>query len=420
MNLRGYFGLAEPHDPARMLVLVAAGALGVVLTGLTVWLVLAGEFIPGSPREHYLLYLTALIAAGAGFAAKPRVAAALLSLATIDMALGFGSFVMVRAGLAYSDVLPDKYWDPPRFEWHPLLQGVPIPSISRRVVNLTVSHSSAGTRGRDYSAAELRHKTVIAVFGGSTTYDLMVSDDETWPARLEARLGASAYAVINNGVPGYSTAEHVVQTAFYEKKFGVLPRCALYYIGWNDIRNARRPHLDWGFARYHLPSQIDNLQIRRAGTEFETLSPLITIAGRVVGQLADTAVRRDDRPTGTEVGSGDSFDDVVIQNLQTISAINRARGITTIWVPQVLNLAALDRDGPATWVAGATRREVPVLMAAYARVVKREAAALGDLFIELDPHAFGAEDFQDSGHFAPVGSARLAALLAGPVTRACE
>lgn len=42
-------------------------------------------------------------------------------------------------------------------------------------------------------------------------------------------------AVLNRGVPGYSAAEHVIQTAFYERTHGVSPRCSIYYTGWNDL-----------------------------------------------------------------------------------------------------------------------------------------------------------------------------------------
>ena len=70
-------------------------------------------------------------------------------------------------------------------------------------------------------------------------------------------LGADRCAVINHGVPGYSSVEHVVQTAFYDHAFGRRPDCALYYVGWNDLRSAGLPHLDSGYADYHLRSQID-------------------------------------------------------------------------------------------------------------------------------------------------------------------
>lgn len=73
-------------------------------------------------------------------------------------------------------------------------------------------------------------------------------EGETWGDRLEQMLGADRVAVINHGVPGYSTAEHVSQTAFYEHTHGVPPRCSIYYIGWNDLWNSHVRNLDPGYA----------------------------------------------------------------------------------------------------------------------------------------------------------------------------
>ena len=129
---------------------------------------------------------------------------------------------------------------------------------------------------------------MVAVFGGSATYDIAVSDEDTWVNRLEQPLGPDDFAVINHGVPGYSTVEHVIQTAFYADAFGVRPTCALYYIGWNDIRNAHINDLDPGYARFHLRSLVDGLQVRRYGGAYRSISPLFTVAARLVSQEMET------------------------------------------------------------------------------------------------------------------------------------
>jgi hypothetical protein len=128
-------------------------------------------------------------------------------IAPTRLCLGIGSLCLSNAGLAHSALLPGRYDDPPRFQWHPLLQAVPIASIQRKVVHLRVGHSREGTRGRNYTQAELSGRTVIATFGGSTTYGISLSDDETWASRLETKLGSDRFAIINHGVPGYTTVE---------------------------------------------------------------------------------------------------------------------------------------------------------------------------------------------------------------------
>ena len=287
-KLQLHVGLTRPFQFERVLIAFWALILTIAVAGAVAGFVADSELSAGSPRELYFIYIGGLILAGFALAPYPRAAALALSLATIDLSLGLGSFALKATGFAHSSILPDQYYDPPRFQWHPLLQATPIPSISRTVVHLRVSHSSEGTRGRDYSAEELRKKSVIAVFGGSTTYDVSVSDDETWPVRLESTLGSDKFAVINHGVLGYTTAEHVIQTAFYQTKFGVSPRCAIYYVGWNDIRNAHIPNLDAGYANYHLPAQVDSLMVRRFGSAYTSISPLLTIAMRLTSSLVDT------------------------------------------------------------------------------------------------------------------------------------
>lgn len=287
------------RHPERLLVLAAAAALALALAITAAVFVATDALGGGSPRWHYFLYLALLIALGAGLFRWPRLAALPLALATVELGLGLGSLALVETGVASASLLPGRYSDPPRFEWHPLLQAVPIPSISRSVVHLRVSHSADRTRGRDYTGEELMTRTVIAAFGGSTTYDVSVSDDETWPSRLEAELGDESFAVINRGVPGYTTAEHLVQTAFYQTTFGVRPHCAVYYVGWNDLRNAHLSGLDPGYADFHLPSQIDALQVRRIGSIDSFVSPMLTLILRQTGRAVDTARPRRRRLSAT-------------------------------------------------------------------------------------------------------------------------
>src|SRR5262249_24217918 len=119
------------------------------------------------------------------------------------------------------------------------------PIAARRCARIEdQSQQRRGTRGSEHTAAQLQRNRVVAVLGGSTTSDIAGAEGQTWPDRLEQQLGADRWSVINHGVPGYSTVEHLVQTAFYADAFGRRPDCALYYVGWNDIRNAGTPGLD--------------------------------------------------------------------------------------------------------------------------------------------------------------------------------
>ena len=65
--------------------------------------------------------------------------------------------------------------------------------------------------------------------------------------------------VENHGVPGYSTVEHIVQTAFdFRSK---RPKCAIFYVGWNDLRNSNIKGLRADYSNFHLLTQPGNLAI---------------------------------------------------------------------------------------------------------------------------------------------------------------
>lgn len=406
--------------PERLLVLGTAISLGLASAIAAAVLAATNELGWGSPRWHYIVYIALLVVTGASLIRWPRLAALPLAFATVELGLGLGSLVVAKTGLARASLLPGRYSDPPRFEWHPLLQAVPIPTISRSVVHLRVSHSAERTRGRDYTADELRVRKVIAAFGGSTTYDISVSDDETWPSQLEAELGDKSFAVINRGVPGYTTAEHLVQTAFYQTTFGVPPHCALYYVGWNDLRNAHLRGLDPGYADFHLPSQIDALQVRRIGSTDSFASPMLTLILRQTASAVDTA--RPPLPPVSDgaAGSDPAFEAIFLTNVRSISAINRARGIRTLWIGQVLNEALYRDDAIDGWIPLLRNREVLPQLERLLDLLSAEAARLGDAYVDVPAAAFEPADFRDNGHFLASGARRFASLVAPAVGHACR
>jgi lysophospholipase L1-like esterase len=413
-------GLSVPHRPERILAVLTASSFGIVVAATATGFVLTGELNHHTPRELYFVYLAGLIVLGSALAPSPRLSVPLLALAMVDFCLGIGSHVLREVDLADSSILPTNFNVASGFTWHPLLQGTPIPSLKGGAMGLTITHSSEGTRGRDYTEEELRAKTVVAVFGGSTTYDLGVSDNDTWSARLEAALGENTYAVINHGVLGYSTVENLIQTAFYQDKFGVAPACAVYYVGWNDLRSAHFSRRDSGYARYHLPSQIDSLKVRRIGAGYVSLSPVFTVLARLVSLWADTA-RPSTMPRGEPQSGGDSaLEALFVRNVRAISAINRDRGIRTIWIGQVLNVHALEGDDVDGWLPLVRDRDVWPLQQRFNELLQATALKMGDAYIHVPVEDFEAEDFRDRGHFAASGSDKFAHSLAPSVKRECR
>ena len=75
----------------------------------------------------------------------------------------------------------------------------PVASIVT-VNGIAIHHTSQGTRGRELSPEEVATKPIVAVYGGSSTYDVALGEGETWADRLAEALGPD-FAVVNNGVP---------------------------------------------------------------------------------------------------------------------------------------------------------------------------------------------------------------------------
>ena len=140
----------------------------------------------------------------------------------------------------------------------------PLPAISYAMfdpnpVTLASPHPGTFVDGLSHDA-DHRRTTVnegkvadpklIYVFGGSTTYDVGNRDSDTWPSQLSRLLG-SAYAVENYGVPGFSSMEALAQSLFAFRDAHV--SCAVYYEGWNDLRNAHIAGLQSDYSDYEIP-----------------------------------------------------------------------------------------------------------------------------------------------------------------------
>lgn len=373
----------------------------------------------GTPRGWYFVYLSTLLALALVLARWPGRAAAVLSLAALEIGLGFGSALLYIAHLAIANTLfPDNYRRP-LYIWHPLLQAVPRPTPPSEAATAKVHITAERLRGRERTSRELQGKIVIALFGGSTTMDFSNPDGESWPDRLEQKLGPARYAIINHGAPGYTTAEHLLQTAFYQRAFDVAPQCALYYVGWNDLTTAHIAGLDPGYADYHLPGQIDFLGARRLDRPVFTISPVARLLTRLLILAVDTP-----RPVGTppghvEAGSDPRLEAIYRSNIHAISAINRERGIVTMWVGQVMNPYRSSSETMRGWLQFVTPDQMLPMMTRFNSLLQQEAAKLGDRYIDVPPGHFLPADFIDEGHFSPVGALKFATEIAPTVREIC-
>lgn len=407
--------VASHRDPGSLVANIAALSLAALVLVCGAIMFATDTLELDTPRGFYFAYVIALLLAVVAIP-WPRLKTVLVLFAAFEATLGLGGHLTGLASLLPEDGRADG-----RFRWHPLLQATPQPSIEVSMSGGRVlRHSSEGTRGLDRTPEELKNKSVIAVFGGSSTYDVALAEGETWADRLEAELGTTEFAVINHGVPGYSTAEHLVQTAFYQKKFGTLPNCAVYYVGWNDIQNAHIANLDPGYADFHLVGMVDALRTRRVAGATVEVSPAFTLLLRMLSNEFDTVRYTSSIAGEIKTGSDTALEEIFASNVRAISAINRDRQIHAIWIGQLLNRSALEGEGQYGWFPFVRDRDVWPLQARFNEVLRDAARSGDDSYIDVPIEAFDAADFADQGHFSAAGAAKFAERIAPAIRKICR
>lgn len=296
-----------------------------------------------------------------------------------------------------------------KFEFHPMLGAIPISEYSSK----EESHSKNSIRKNKNKFDQ--NKEHIAIFGGSTTYDIGLYDDETWVSIIDELL--PSYNVSNNGVPGYSSAEHVIQTAFYPDRAGTMPICNIYLIGWNDIRNFGIKNLDSGYANFHLLSQYGNLEIRKS---LNTPSPIFNVLLMNLGA--------NELPLPMEEGVLDkditSFDKLFIfagRNIRNMAAINKDRNINSLFIAQILNKSMLEKnDDIFGWVPYVKNSDLWPLQKRFNTMVHEIAIEKGFSYYSPNEDFFTDQDFQDHGHFSKEGAIKFAHQILPKVKESCN
>lgn len=291
-----------------------------------------------------------------------------------------------------------------RFEPHPLLVGVPRPGVHGPFTHtaqhrrLTINQNKAPDARR------------IFLFGGSTTYDAGVGDADTWASQLSRRLG-SGFVVENHGMDGYSSVETLVQTLFDFRESK--PACAVFYMGWNDVRSAHLATLKPDYSDFHLPHQVGNLG----------LQPTLAIESySVVARLVVSLVRPSlPRAVGTVSSAYDpKLAAIYLGNMDLIATIARHQGVKPIFVPQVIDHARHATNDGYGWVPLVPYHDVPKVLDQLNEDLRRLATRIDVPFLDAPLSVqWHADDFVDDGHFNPVGTAKFADALAGSIARIC-
>ena len=263
--------------------------------------------------------------------------------------------------------------------------------------------------------------TKVAVVGGSTTFGTRVRDSDTWPWLLQEKLG-KRYSVINYGVPGYTTAEAIIQMALIipEEK----PQVVVFYEGWNDIRNYHWPGLTSDYFSHGM-SQFDTLIPPEADrTSLWTMATNYSFVLGLIGKAFGSSVAAQELRGGSTVPSDRNdpeVDRIYLRNLNTLKVLAGNFGMTAIFVPQVLNARNYSRKGVSrSWTPYIEDAAVPGLMRDFNQLMS-EVCTTDDRNCQFVRESLTEEwngnDFVDEGHFTRQGGEKLAAIVAARIRR---
>jgi hypothetical protein len=296
------------------------------------------------------------------------------------------------------------------FEAHPYLVARPRASIRVQRDGATISTTPRHTRSTATRPAR-PSAIVVAAVGGSTTFGTRVTDAATWPWQLQEALG-DRYAVVNHGVPGYSTAENIIQMSLQVPETGA--RVVIFYEGWNDIRNYHWPDFQSDYYGHGM-RQFDTLiPPVRDDASFLERAARHSFVMRLIGQVAHVPLSAADKPPS---GTRDlEVDRIYMRNLVTLKTLAARFGMTALFVPQIMNDEALARAGERTgWTPYVPNAALPLLMRDFNRL-------MADVCAPREPNcayvseplevAWNNDDFVDEGHLSRSGGGKLAAILA--------
>jgi lysophospholipase L1-like esterase len=294
------------------------------------------------------------------------------------------------------------------FEPHPYMIGVPRRSVSVTFRGKTYTHNSEGFRGKEFppKSAKIR----VVAMGGSTTYGANVSDGETWPVYLENLLGPD-YEVLNFGVIGHGTVEHINQAALVLPEYK--PDVLIIHAGLNDLRNMHVRGLASDYSDYHAPSLRGGMGFCSEGGAQNFASVRAAIWALKKADLYprcdfdNLAPKEDDSPAGEEYAKY-----LYRRNLTTLVAVVKRQGLKPVLVPQVLIREAQGGDKLRWWIPFVTDERVAAYMSEYNEIMREVAEAEGLYYAhEVLEQPWTKDDFVDPSHLNAGGNQKFAAVL---------
>jgi lysophospholipase L1-like esterase len=219
----------------------------------------------------------------------------------------------------------------------------------------SVHHNSLGFRGRETTWEKPPGTFRILCLGGSSTYGIGPSSDETnWTSRLEAHLNAASpprpVEVINGGCQGYSTFEMAI--LLQVRGIALSPDLVICYEAINDMRCALYPNVQRDNTHWRAVWPVE----RKSGFERACEESYVFLAwrryltdwwaeGQQLGRYVIVDFGKyypDDYAHATDADLGFAN---VQRNLASIVGTARAHGAEVMFVAQGMRMGDFDRFG---------------------------------------------------------------------------
>ena len=305
---------------------------------------------------------------------------------------------------------------------HVWLGQIPRPSARVYSKGRHINTNSFGYRGPEFELVKPPGVLRIACIGGSTTFDVKVSDDtKTWPAQLQNLLrdahGRQRVEVINAATNGYALPRTIIDLAL--RTLDMQPDWVICYPGVNDLAYAHQPSHQWGQSHRALvhpppPARWWDGLLPYSELYNEIQARIRYARQKRYGNWRGVEIERRDRPDARGITAFE-------RNLATLAGICRGHDIRLVLVTV---RTAYDPQQPPELqhrLAKGDLMDHPHLSLAghyvgYETINRliRQAAERFDLSLIDQAKALpgGEAQFEDSVHFNDAGSAAFAAFAA--------
>lgn len=269
-----------------------------------------------------------------------------------------------------------------------------------------------GYRGPDAPLEKPSGETRIACVGGSTTFGTGLAEDDTYPRRLESRLRtrfpARQTSVVNAGVPGFTSAETLVNVAL--RILDLAPDYVVVLENVNEMSPRRWPGFAADYSHYRRPWTRPEPSF--PGAFLERVSAFYCLARFHLTdyrwcRYVEFYCTKDFATnwTGPPVDLSPSTLAPFRERLARLCRFSRVSGARPV-LCTMAHRGRPDLDDPV----------FARLMEQQNGAIREVARAEGALLADFDAKMTGdGEAFSDAVHVRPAGAVRMAAIVAGAI-----